>query len=133
MDLSFGLKKFIRVNEVQAVDTFTPLVIYFVYIHNQCQTFPSKLMFSLEKIQQTLHDKNFFIDNVLPFNWGTKALPVFSLRANVPQTPKAKNQALTKLPRHLQTNRCVWHVEVARGNAPLFRLLASKGKKDGCF
>lgn len=124
---------FIRVKELQAVDTFTPLAIYFVYIHNQRQTIQTELMISLKKIQQTLHDKDYFIDNALPFDWGTKALPALSLRANVPQTPKTKNQALVKLPRHLQTNRRVWHIEVARDDAPLLKLLAAEGKKMGIF
>jgi hypothetical protein len=73
-----------KIKELQAVETITPVAIYFVYALTHRQTLIDEQREIFKEAQKRMHETDYFFDHDLPMNWGYKPLPLCSLRTNVP-------------------------------------------------
>jgi hypothetical protein len=123
----------LRVKELQAMDTETPIIIFNVCSMNQRQMIQEEVKACLSAIKDDMLEAGFINEDV---NWSTvmTEIPDINLRCNIPNIPKAKStNALNKLPKSLQGCRRAWHIEVDASKTEQLKELVAHGKKKGFF
>eukprot|EP00956_Cyclotella_meneghiniana_P010075 scaffold13929_cov79-Cyclotella_meneghiniana.AAC.5 len=125
---------FLRVKELQAMETITPILLYNVCAMVPRQTIQHELTFCLNKIKEDMMVAEDILASDVSFVTATSEPPQVNVRHNVAHVPKAKSsQALMKLPRHLQQCRRAYHLEVSASKADQLKELVRYGKKKGFF
>jgi hypothetical protein len=104
---------YIKLKELQAVETVNPYQIYFVYLLTHRQTLVDEKGDILKAAQVKMHQEDYFVSQDLPLHWGFCPLPLCNLHINISWIPKhSKTVNMAKLPNNIQTCRKVLHLEV---------------------
>ena len=123
-----------KIKELQAVETITPVAIYFVYALTHRQTLIDEQREIFKEAQKRMHETDYFLDHDLPMNWGYKPLPLCSLRTNVPRIPKHSEPVnMARLPSNIQTCRRVLHLEIDKSDSELVTHLVKFSKAQGLY
>jgi hypothetical protein len=111
---------YMRVKELQAIETSTPFAVYYVYSLSHRQTLIDEQRDILKCAQKQMHKEDYFLDRDLPMRWGYCPLPLCSLRMNVPRIPRHSEPVnMSRLPSDIQTCRKVLHLEVDKTDIEL--------------
>ncbi len=125
---------YLKIKELQAVETITPFQIYFVYSLTHCQTLIDEQREILRIAQDKMHQEDYFVTRDLPRRWGYCFLLLCSLRMNVPRIPKHSEPVIMlKLPASIQTCRKVLHLEVDKRQLDFITHLVQYAKKAGIY
>ena len=123
-----------KIKELQAVETITPVAIYYVYALTHRQTLIDEQRDIFKEAQKRMHETDYFLDHDLPMNWGYRPLPLCSLRTNVPRIPKHSEPVnMARLPSNIQTCRRVLHLEIAKADLELVTHLVNFSKTQGLY
>lgn len=123
-----------KIKELQAVETITPVAIYYVYALTHRQTLIDEQRDIFKEAQKKMHEADYFLDHDLPMNWGYKPLPLCSLRTNVPRIPKHSEPVnMARLPSNIQTCRRVLHLEIDKADLELVTHLVNFSKSQGLY
>ncbi len=75
---------YLKIKELQAIETSTPYAFYFVYALTHRKTLIDEQNDIFKEAQARMHKEDYFLDRDLPIRWGYCPLPLCSLRMNVP-------------------------------------------------
>jgi hypothetical protein len=123
---------FMRVKELQHINTSTPIVCHNLFIHSSKSIVQSELNHCFKTIQQELRDSYSF-DNDIPFEVAHGKIPDFGLRLNVPNIPHQHKGNVNKMPKNLQICKKNFHIESADEDRECLKKLVAGGKKLGVF
>jgi hypothetical protein len=123
---------FIKVKELQAIETETPIVVHSLFVDTPKHVLQAELELCLQVSQEHLRD-NYKWDSDLPFDVTHGKIPAINLRSSVPMIPKANTHGVSDLPRNIQACRRCIHLETAVESIEMMKQLVAHGKKIGIF
>ena len=125
---------YLKIKELQAIETCTPFAIYFVYSLTHRQTLIDEQIDILKSAQTKMHQEDYFLDRDLPMRWGYCPLPLCNLRMNIPRIPRHSEPVnMARLPSDIQTCRKVLHLEVDKSDLDLVTHLVKYAKVNGIY
>eukprot|EP00956_Cyclotella_meneghiniana_P036472 scaffold126145_cov44-Cyclotella_meneghiniana.AAC.2 len=122
----FGL--YIRKKELQAMETETHFVFYFLYSFGGRVTIMEELNWMLKQAQaKMLQDSNCY---EVPMEYMTNTIPEFNLRMNVPKMPRV-NTHEKKVQSKYESTKKHFHLEIRKEDKDMFLALITYLKKQG--
>ena len=120
---------FIRPKALQALETDSPFVCYFLYSLASKSTIVAELKLIFSAIQSKLLDSDEGYD--IPMEYYSMDVPVFDLRLMVPKQPKSNTHK--KIPPKWEGMKRHFHMEFEKRFVAFFKVLIDFGKKSNIF
>jgi hypothetical protein len=129
------LGNFLRVKElqVQAVHTTTPVVCLNIHISTQKYILAAELEACLVTAQDDYRDNFDAMQDGEYWDITHGSPPKVNLCLNLPNIPKQKAPATSKMPGHMAACRKVWHLEVDAAESEKLKTLLNYAKRKGIF
>jgi hypothetical protein len=125
---------FLRVKELQSFTTETPIVSHNLHISTQKHMLQSELETCLLAAQADFRDSYDSIQLDTEYWTITRCdPPKINLCLNVPNIPKQKAPATSRVSNTMVACRKVWHLEVDAAEVEKLKVLVRHGKKKGIF